>query len=315
MSTVISLDSEAATDSDQSDDATNRLSIPQASGYFTATVWLNRLAGFLLLVPAIPLIGLLALLTRLTSKGTGLYPQTRVGLLGRTFTLYKIRTMRQDAEAGTGPVWAQIKDPRITLLGRILRSTHMDELPQLFNVVKGEMALVGPRPERPEFTQFLAREIPGYVQRLAVRPGISGLAQINLPPDTDVDSVRKKLALDLEYIRTAGLWMDVRILICTAVRLIGIRGLTMATLIGLRRKPLEIMAASPKTYIRAPQVAGSVGAGKSGALGDRAEELATELPLAANALRHRSVSDETLALKQAQETTVVHSLDRRRISV
>lgn len=257
MSTVISLEVGAAEDPQNTGVATSSLTIPRASNYFARSSWLSRLVGLLLFIPAAPVIGFLALLTRMTSKGPGLYPQTRVGLHGQTFTLYKIRSMRQDAETGTGPVWAQIKDPRITFLGQILRSTHMDELPQLFNVVKGEMSLVGPRPERPEFTQFLAREIPGYVQRLAVRPGISGLAQINLPPDTDVDSVRKKLALDLEYIRTAGLWMDLRIVLCTAVRLVGIRGLTMAILLGLRRRPRDIMDASPSMYIKTPQTLAS----------------------------------------------------------
>jgi len=248
MSSAVSLEAGATTQS-QSVVEPRVFSIQEASGYFAWSAWCSRCLGVLLLIPALPVIGLLALLTRLTSKGPGLYPQTRVGLNGQTFTLYKIRTMRQDAEAGTGAVWAQIKDPRVTRLGRTLRSTHLDELPQLFNVVKGEMALVGPRPERPEFTQFLAREIPGYIQRLAVRPGITGLAQINLPPDTDVDSVRRKLALDLDYIQAAGVWMDLRILICTAVRLLGIRGLGMASVLGLRHKPGDVDA-SPQTHVR-----------------------------------------------------------------
>lgn len=252
MSSVISIESHST---DHRPHAGNQEEvIPAVSGYFAWSAWIGRLAGLLMLVPAAPVIGFLALLTRLTSKGPGLYPQTRVGLNGQTFTLYKIRTMRQDAEAGTGPVWAQLKDPRITFLGRILRTTHLDELPQLLNVINGEMCLVGPRPERPEFTQFLAREIPGYVQRLAIKPGITGLAQINLPPDTDVDSVRKKLALDLEYIHAAGLWMDFRILLCTAVRLLGIRGLTMATLVGLYRKP-RLVAATPKKNVEKSSLA------------------------------------------------------------
>jgi hypothetical protein len=133
--------------------------------------------------------------------------------------------MRLDAETGTGPVWTSGKrDPRITPLGRILRSLHLDELPQLFNVLRGEMSLIGPRPERPEFVVVLAEEIPGYMNRLAVLPGITGLAQINLPPDTDLDSVRPKQILDLDYIRTAGPWLDLRMLLCTLLRLVGISG-------------------------------------------------------------------------------------------
>ena len=116
--------------------------------------------------------------------------------------MYKIRTMRHDAESGTGPVWTQTtRDPRITAIGRVLRQFHLDELPQLLNVVKGEMSVIGPRPERPEFVHVLAESIPGYLKRLVVRPGMTGLAQLNLPPDSDLNSVRRKLALDCEYIR------------------------------------------------------------------------------------------------------------------
>ena len=204
--------------------------------YFAWSGWIQRVLGFALLVLFLPVIALLVLVVRLTSRGPGLYNQIRVGKGGRAFVLYKIRTMRVDAEANTGPVWTSTKDPRVTTLGLILRATHLDELPQLLNVVRGEMSLVGPRPERPEFTQYLSKEIPGYVGRLRVQPGVTGLAQINLPPDTDLDSVRDKLVLDLEYVKQGGLWFDLRIIACTAFRLLGIRGLTMAKLFGLRRK-------------------------------------------------------------------------------
>jgi lipopolysaccharide/colanic/teichoic acid biosynthesis glycosyltransferase len=138
--------------------------------------------------------------------------------------MYKIRTMVHNAEAGTGPTWATSNDPRLTRLGYVVRKLHLDELPQLWNVVRGEMSLVGPRPERPEFTHWLAKEIPGYLDRLTVLPGITGLAQINLPPDSDLESVRRKLQLDLEYIRTAGAFLDLRMMACTAFRMIGLRG-------------------------------------------------------------------------------------------
>ncbi len=179
---------------------------------------LGRMLALILLVPMLPVIGLLVLLVRLTSRGPGIYRQTRVGKDGRSFTMYKIRTMRLDAETN-GAVWADLHDDRNTSLGNMLRKLHLDEFPQLFNVLKGEMVLVGPRPERPEFVHVLAEEIPEYLQRLSVHPGITGLAQINLPPDTDLESVRRKLVLDLEYIETAGFWLDVRILAYTFMRI------------------------------------------------------------------------------------------------
>ena len=178
----------------------------------------------LLLIPALPIIGLLVVLVRLTSGGPGIYRQLRVGQGGREFWLYKIRTMVQHAEAVCGPVWTQTCDPRVTGLGRLLRKLHLDEFPQLFNVLRGEMALVGPRPERPEFVAILSYQIEGYVARLAVKPGITGLAQINLPPDSDLESVRRKLVLDVEYIAKADPLLDLRLMLCTAARLFGLPG-------------------------------------------------------------------------------------------
>ena len=139
--------------------------------------------------------------------------------MAERFRMYKIRTMRRDAEAHTGPVWTKTKDPRITRIGRILRKLHLDELPQLLNVMRGEMSLVGPRPERPEFVEVLAEEIPGYMDRVLVCPGVTGLAQVNLPPDTDLKSVRRKLLLDRQYVAEAGLLLDVRLFLCTLGRM------------------------------------------------------------------------------------------------
>jgi lipopolysaccharide/colanic/teichoic acid biosynthesis glycosyltransferase len=204
------------------------------SRYFRWKPALGRFLAVLMLLPGLPLIGLLLLLVRLTSRGPGLYRQVRVGLNGRIFMMYKIRSMRCDAEARTGPTWAKSKDPRVTWLGRILRTLHFDELPQLFNVVRGEMSLIGPRPERPEFVDVLAQQIPGYIDRLAVRPGVTGLAQVNLPADTDLESVRRKLVLDLQYIQQANPWLDIRLLICTVARMFRI---SLVTLLCLRRKP------------------------------------------------------------------------------
>jgi lipopolysaccharide/colanic/teichoic acid biosynthesis glycosyltransferase len=206
------------------------------SDYLRWSGGLNRLIAAILLLPGLPIIGLLILIVRMTSKGPGVYRQVRVGYHGRLFDVLKIRTMREDAEVGTGAVWTAEQDPRITRVGWFLRLTHLDELPQLFNVLKGEMNLIGPRPERPEFTEHLSVEIHDYLQRVNVRPGVTGLAQINLPPDTDTDSVRRKLILDLEYVRTASLSMDLRILMCTLVRLLGIRGTLPARVLRLKRK-------------------------------------------------------------------------------
>lgn len=176
-----------------------------------------------LLALASPIILLLVAIVRCTSPGPGLYRQTRTGKDGIEFGMYKIRTMYQDAEAVSGPTWCKPGDSRITPVGRILRLLHLDELPQLINIVKGDMDLVGPRPERPAFVEMLAREIPHYRDRLQVLPGVTGLAQVNLPPDETINCVRKKLVLDRDYIRTACLNLDVRILICTSLRMLGIR--------------------------------------------------------------------------------------------
>jgi lipopolysaccharide/colanic/teichoic acid biosynthesis glycosyltransferase len=193
--------------------------------YFRCKRYLDRLMAAIMLVPGLPLIGILILLIRLTSRGPGIFLQQRVGKDGHVFWMFKLRSMRVDAEATTGPVWtANGHDPRITPLGRVMRLLHLDELPQLFNVLWGEMSMIGPRPERPEFVNVLRREIPGYMDRLAVQPGVTGLAQINLPADTDLDSVRRKLLLDREYINTARFSLDVRIALCTVLRMMGLRG-------------------------------------------------------------------------------------------
>lgn len=204
--------------------------------YFSWYVPLNRLAAAVLLVPGLPLIACLVALVRLTSRGPGIFAQQRVGRDGRLFTMYKIRTMRCDAEVGTGAVWSQPGDSRVTFLGRIFRALHLDELPQLWNVLRGEMALMGPRPERPEFTRLLAEEISDYYDRLAVLPGITGLAQINLPPDSDLDSVRRKLILDKEYIATATMGMDIRIALRTLLRLLSVHGDWPSHALGLYRE-------------------------------------------------------------------------------
>ena len=173
----------------------------------------------ILLAVAAPVIGLAVLLIKLTSRGPAFYLQTRMGRFGQLFTIYKLRTMVHNCERFSGPCWAKAHDPRVTAVGSILRRLHIDELPQLWNVLKGEMSLIGPRPERPEFLEELENALPHYRLRLLVRPGITGLAQVQLPPDIDVDSVRNKLPYDLFYVRYANPWLDLRIYLATALHL------------------------------------------------------------------------------------------------
>jgi lipopolysaccharide/colanic/teichoic acid biosynthesis glycosyltransferase len=220
----------------------------ELSSFFFWKSVMDRVLALVLLIPAMPIIGILVLLVRATSRGPGIYRQVRVGRDGREFWMYKIRSMASDAEKGTGAVWSTTNDPRVTRLGKLLRKLHLDEFPQLFNVLRGEMSLVGPRPERPEIVAVLAKRVPGYNARHAVRPGITGLAQINLPPDTDLESVRRKLYLDLEYLRTATPILDIRMFVCTFVRLLGLSGEHAMRLLGLHRDvPLfpEDRAVSP----------------------------------------------------------------------
>jgi lipopolysaccharide/colanic/teichoic acid biosynthesis glycosyltransferase len=202
--------------------------------------------ALLLLIPAGVAIAVLTLLVRATSRGSGIYRQERVGKDGRRFIMFKIRTMAVNAESHTGPVWTQPNDARVTPLGRILRKLHLDELPQIFNVLRGEMSFVGPRPERPEFVRVLSEAIPQYRDRHAVRPGITGLAQIDLPPDTDLQSVRRKLVLDLDYIERGNLWLDTRLLLCTALRIVKIHEGVLTWILGLRRP--EQLAVLEQTF-------------------------------------------------------------------
>jgi lipopolysaccharide/colanic/teichoic acid biosynthesis glycosyltransferase len=227
----------AALDAGRDGDPTQGILVESTFIQFKETM--ERAMGLLLLVMVAPLIGLLVLIVRLNSRGPGIFRQTRVGKRGMVFTMYKLRSMRVDAEAGTGPAWSPTGgDSRTTRLGFWLRRLHLDELPQLWNVARGEMSLVGPRPERPEFVHLLAEQIPGYLNRLVVQPGITGLAQINLPADTDLDSVRRKLSLDCEYIRTASWSLDMRIIVCTVLRVMWIRGPRVTRLLGLERIPV-----------------------------------------------------------------------------
>lgn len=193
----------------------------------------NVAAAAVLLALTMPAWLLIALLIKLTSRGPVFYRQVRVGfdqrdtgarrtdsrrstdLGGRPFTIYKFRTMRTDAEPDGREVWAEEDDPRVTWIGRYLRQTRLDELPQLINVLKGDMNLVGPRPERPGILAQLRRDIPGYQRRQRTLPGITGHAQVNLEYDSSLEDVRKKVAHDLEYLERASAWEDVKIMLKT----------------------------------------------------------------------------------------------------
>ncbi len=176
------------------------------------------------LIVALPLFPLIVLAIRLDSKGPVLYKQTRVGKAGRTFNVVKFRTMRTDAEALGGPQWAGNNDPRVTRVGRFLRSSRLDEIPQLWCVLKGDMAFVGPRPERPEFVEWLSQEIPYYSVRHMVRPGLTGWAQVKYKYGSTVEDAREKLQYDLFYIKNASIGLDLLIMFQTVKTVLLSRG-------------------------------------------------------------------------------------------
>jgi exopolysaccharide biosynthesis polyprenyl glycosylphosphotransferase len=176
---------------------------------------IERSIAFVLLVLLLPVVILIALLTKVSDGGSVFFRQERVGFLGRKFNMVKFRTMRPDAEKHSGPVWASPDDPRVTPLGKILRKARLDEIPQLWNVLCGEMAFVGPRPEREHFVEKFKEMIPFYGYRLTVLPGITGWAQIRCPYDTSIESVREKLAYDFYYIKHCSPPFDVAIMLRT----------------------------------------------------------------------------------------------------
>jgi exopolysaccharide biosynthesis polyprenyl glycosylphosphotransferase len=171
-----------------------------------------------LLVLLSPALLALALAVRLTSSGPVLFRQERMGLDGQRFGMLKFRTMRVDAEAGTGPVWARAEDPRRTPVGAFLRGFSLDELPQFVNVLRGEMSVVGPRPERPVFVERFRQTVPGYMLRHKVKSGITGWAQVHgLRGNTSLEA---RIQYDIEYIERWSLWLDLRIITLTVVRVL-----------------------------------------------------------------------------------------------
>jgi lipopolysaccharide/colanic/teichoic acid biosynthesis glycosyltransferase len=197
-----------------------------SSWYISIKIVAEWMIALVLAILTAPLMLLIALTVKATSKGPAFYLQTRLGLNGKHYKIIKLRTMVCDAEALTGPVWAAKRDRRITPLGEILRRTHMDELPQLLNVLHGDMGLIGPRPERPEIATQIQRVLPEYDDtRLKVRPGITGLSQMLVPADDPHDpkmrNLRRKLAHDLYYVENANFFLDVRIAMSTFCYFLG----------------------------------------------------------------------------------------------
>lgn len=218
---------------------------------------MDLIGSTLLLLAAAPVIVLAAVLIKLTSRGPAFYTQTRVGRSGRLFTIYKLRTMAHECERKSGVRWATKNDPRVTLFGWLLRASHIDELPQLWNVLVGDMSLIGPRPERPEFMPELEKALPYYRCRLLVRPGLSGLAQVQLPADSDIDSVRRKLSHDLYYVQHHTLWLDFKIVMATMVYLIKTPSQRVVAFLGLPgretlERAYELNAAQHAPVRRAP---------------------------------------------------------------
>lgn len=196
------------------------------TGCLRRTLFFKRVFDYtvasVLLVLTMPFMAICAGLVRLTSRGPAFYSQQRVGQFGRVFTIFKLRTMYHQCERLTGPTWSVPGDPRVTPVGRALRALHVDELPQLVNVLRGQMSLIGPRPERPEIAAQLARTIDDYDARSSVLPGITGHAQVHLPPDVTVADVRDKVRLDRYYLSRLSMWFDLVTLIRTGLKVVGV---------------------------------------------------------------------------------------------
>jgi lipopolysaccharide/colanic/teichoic acid biosynthesis glycosyltransferase len=171
-----------------------------------------------------PILLITSILIKLTSKGPVFYIQERVGKDGKNFYLFKFRSMIPDAELDSGPAWADLNDPRVTPFGRFLRRTRLDEVPQFINVLKNDMSVVGPRPERPFFVDQLKKEIPYYSKRIRIKPGITGWAQVKHTYDSSLDDVKEKLQYDFYYIENMSLNLDFKIIVNTIIVVFTMKG-------------------------------------------------------------------------------------------
>lgn len=194
------------------------------SGTLFFHTWWNVIVALLITIPSLPLMALAAIAVKLSSPGPILYRQTRIGMHGVPFTVYKFRSMYANAEEATGAVWASRNDPRVTKVGRVLRKLRLDEFPQLLNVLHGDMSIVGPRPERPEFVKVLSEQIPYFRQRHCVKPGITGWAQINHKYGDTIEDTVKKLEYDLYYIKHMSQSLDAYIMFHTLKTMVLSRG-------------------------------------------------------------------------------------------
>jgi lipopolysaccharide/colanic/teichoic acid biosynthesis glycosyltransferase len=192
------------------------------SWYVACKFTVDFTAAVVLFIVTSPLLLLAMAIVKLTSRGPALYLQVRTGRNGKPFPIYKIRSMYYQCEKKSGAQWSTPGDSRILPVGRLMRRAHIDELPQLWNVIRGDMSLIGPRPERPEFVPQLERAISHYGQRSLIRPGVTGLAQVQLPADTDLNSVRTKLAYDLYYLQNVSFWLDLRIFGATFFKMLSV---------------------------------------------------------------------------------------------
>ncbi len=173
---------------------------------------IDLIGSTVLILVAAPIMFVILIVVRASSNGPAIFAQRRLTKGGRIFYMYKFRTMRVGAEEDTGPTWATLSDPRVTKIGKFLRRSRLDELPQLFNVLRGEMSLVGPRPERPEIAARITLELPEFSNRLAVPAGITGLAQVSDGYAVSLHSYKRKLIHDVAYIKHRSLWLDLKIL-------------------------------------------------------------------------------------------------------